>query len=670
MTTKPIISAVAEQHGIKKLTDYQHLRLRTEMFLGSRTNHNQYVLLHTEVGPEIRPMTWVPALMTSFREIIDNSLDEFTKAGINGKLDVFYDPETLTFRIEDNGRGIPIDWDDEHQCHLATLVMSHLKAGRNFDDTDRKGVAGQNGLGGSAIVNVASEFEMEIVRAGKPIRNPSAEDAKYKGNWKFTQRFFEGNPAFDDALQICDPEISKTASKNTGTSILFTLSKEVFKHHSLPLPLVESLLREIAAANPQLSITFNGTKLSYKGKSLFPKAKPIVLDINSEGFKSQFQVIPNMMATDDVNFLMHSLVNNIPTFDGGNHLDTFKKHFALDLLKALEPMSKKKRLKPNRSDVEEGLLIYNVTVMDAPFFQGQAKTKLINDEVIKPIDNAMSDEWFAQIIKKNKEWIDAIYERCALRTNKKDDDDLAKDARKNLRKKVAKLMDANGKRGRQILSRTQCTLFVTEGDSAVGGFSDVRDPAIHGALPLRGKILNVSDDKITPKKLIESQAIADIMNALGLIPGEVAIRGRLRYGKLFIATDSDVDGANIAALVINFLYTYWPELFDPDLEPFVHIFMTPYIILEKGKQRNYYFMDNVHEFQPEDWKGWNIRRAKGLGTLQKQDWNYAVNTELRSVAIVDDGNLKPTLDLLFNKGRADDRKLWLQDADYVVGGGE
>ena len=670
MTTKPIISAVAEQHGIKKLTDYQHLRLRTEMFLGSRTNHNQYVLLHTEVGPEIRPMTWVPALMTSFREIIDNSLDEFTKAGINGKLDVFYDPETLTFRIEDNGRGIPIDWDDEHQCHLATLVMSHLKAGRNFDDTDRKGVAGQNGLGGSAIVNVASEFEMEIVRAGKPIRNPSAEDAKYKGNWKFTQRFFEGNPAFDDALQICDPEISKTASKNTGTSILFTLSKEVFKHHSLPLPLVESLLREIAAANPQLSITFNGTKLSYKGKFLFPKAKPIVLDINSEGFKSQFQIIPNMMATDDVNFLMHSLVNNIPTFDGGNHLDTFKKHFSLDLLKNLESISKKKRLKPNRGDVEEGLLIYNVTVMDAPFFQGQAKTKLINDEVIKPIDNAMSDEWFAQIIKKNKEWIDAIYERCALRTNKKDDDELAKEARKNLRKKVAKLMDANGKRGRQILSRTQCTLFVTEGDSAVGGFSDVRDPAIHGALPLRGKILNVSDDKITPKKLIESQAIADIMNALGLIPGEVAIRGRLRYGKLFIATDSDVDGANIAALVINFLYTYWPELFDPDLEPFVHIFMTPYIILEKGKQRNYYFMDNVHEFQPEDWKGWNIRRAKGLGTLQKQDWNYAVNTELRSVAIIDDGNLKPTLDLLFNKGRADDRKLWLQDADYVVGGGE
>lgn len=670
MTTKPIISAVAEQHGIKKLTDYQHLRLRTEMFLGSRTNHNQYVLLHTEVGPEIRPMTWVPALMTSFREIIDNSLDEFTKAGINGKLDVFYDPETLTFRIEDNGRGIPIDWDDEHQCHLATLVMSHLKAGRNFDDTDRKGVAGQNGLGGSAIVNVASEFEMEIVRAGKPIRNPSAEDAKYKGNWKFTQRFFEGNPAFDDALQICDPEISKTASKNTGTSILFTLSKEVFKHHSLPLPLVESLLREIAAANPQLSITFNGTKLSYKGKSLFPKAKTIVLDINSEGFKSQFQVIPNMMATDDVNFLMHSLVNNIPTFDGGNHLDTFKKHFALDLLKALEPMSKKKRLKPNRSDVEEGLLIYNVTVMDAPFFQGQAKTKLINDEVIKPIDNAMSDEWFAQIIKKNKEWIEEIYERCALRTNKKDDDDLAKDARKNLRKKVAKLMDANGKRGRQILPRTQCTLFVTEGDSAVGGFSDVRDPAIHGALPLRGKILNVSDDKITPKKLIESQAIADIMNALGLIPGEVAIRGRLRYGKLFIATDSDVDGANIAALVINFLYTYWPELFDPDLEPFVHIFMTPYIILEKGKKREYYFMDNVHEFKPEDWKGWNIRRAKGLGTLQKQDWNYAVNTELRSIAITDDGDLKATLDLLFNKGRADDRKQWLQNADYVVGEGE
>lgn len=657
-----------ENHGIKKLTDYQHLRKRTEMYLGARTLHTQHTLIHTANGPIIKELSWVPALMTSFREIIDNSLDEFTKAGIAGKLEVYYDEEDLTFQVEDNGRGIPIDWASEHNCHLATLVMSHLKAGRNFDDTDRKGVAGQNGLGGSAIVNVASNFELEIVRGGKPWANPSAEDANYKGNWKFAQRFFEGNPVLDDALQICDPVITKTSAKATGTLIRYTLSKEVFKHHTLPTELVESLLREIAAANPTLLVYFNGDKLSYKNKSLFPKAKPIELNINVPGLRSNFYVIPNMLEHGaETTFLMHSLVNNIPTFDGGNHLDTFKRIFALALLKNLEGMSKKKRLKPNRSDIEEGLLIYNTTVMDAPFFQGQAKTKLINDEVIKPIEQAMNDEWFAQIIKRNKEWIDEIYARCAERTNKKDDDELAKEARKNLRKKVAKLLDANGRRGRTTIPRSQCTLFITEGDSAVGGLSDVRDPAIHGALPLRGKILNVSDDKVTPKKLLESQAIADIMNALGLIPGVKAERANLRYGKLFIATDSDVDGANIAALVNNFLYTYWPELYDADKEPFVHIFMTPYIILEKGKQRNYYFMDNVHEFKPEDWKGWNIRRAKGLGTLQKQDWNFAVNTELRSIPIIDDGLLKDTLDLLFNKTRADDRKEWMQDPYYTVG---
>lgn len=652
-----------EDHGIKKLTDYQHLRLRTEMFLGARTPHTQYTLLHTATGPHVLEVTWVPALMTSFREIIDNSMDEFTKAKIAGKLEVTYDPETLSFEVKDNGRGIPIDWSEEHNCHLATLVMSELKAGRNFEDSERKGVAGQNGLGGSCIVNVATKFEVEVIRKGYPWRTPTPEQEKYKGNYKFTQKFFEGNPALDDSLQVCDPVIENTSVKTTGTTVRFTLSPLVFQHKTLPPKLVESLLREIAACNPDHTIVFNGNKLPSKGsieKTLFHGKDVIQMPIIEEGFVSGFFIVPNMMQTSDVNFLMHSLVNNIPTFEGGNHLDAFKKNFALGLLKSLEKESKKRKLVPNRSDVEEGLLIYNCTVMDAPFFQGQAKTRLINDEVIKPVSAAFTDAWFEKIAKTHKTWINEIYARCANRTNKKDDDELAKAAKRNLRNKVAKLKDATARRGNAVIPRSQCTLFTTEGDSAAGGLSDVRDPVIHGVLPLRGKITNVRDEKLTALKLMDSQALADLMNALGLTPGEKAIRGRLRYGKFFIATDSDQDGANIAALVINFLFTYWPELFDPELEPFVHIFMTPYIILEKGKQKKYYFMDDVHEFKPEDWSGWHVRRAKGLGTLQKADWNFAINTELRSLPIVDDGDLGETLDLIFNKKRADDRKEWLQ----------
>lgn len=649
-------------HGITKLTDYQHLRKRTEMYLGARTPHTQPVVIHTADGPKIMDLAWVPALMTSFREIVDNSLDEFTKAGIdNGTLTVNYDIETLTFEISDNGRGIPIDWSDEHNTHLASLVMTELKAGRNFNDDDRKGVAGMNGLGGSAITNVSKNFEIEITRSGRPKINGVH---KREGVFNFKQRFFEGNPSVDDSLQVCEPEIKKSTSTKTGTTVRFTLSEDTFKIRTLPLEIIESLLREIAAANPKYSIVFQGNKLpAHKTmieKTLFPKHNVMPLTIRQEGFFSKFFVVPNMV-DHECSFLTHSLVNNIPTFDGGNHLDTFRRMFALQLIKSLAKEAKKRKLKPTRADVEEGLLFYNVTVMDAPYFQGQAKTKLINDEVIKPIETALYDEeFYNNLIKKNRTWIDEIFERTAARTNKKDADELAKAVRKNMRNKVAKLRDATGKDGRKVISRSECTLFVTEGDSAVGGISDVRDPSRHGALPLRGKILNVSDEKITPKKLMESQAIADIMNAIGLIPGERAIRGKLRYGKLCVATDMDQDGANIAALLINFLYTYWPELFDPDLEPFVQIFMTPFIILEKGKQREYFYLDNEKDFAPDDWKGWHVRRAKGLGTLQKIDWNHAVNVELRTVPIIEDGSLKATLDLIFNKGRADDRKEWMQ----------
>jgi len=654
--------SAAEQHGIKKISDYQHLRLRTEMYLGARTNHMQYIPVHNYEGTTIEYLTWVPAIMTSFREIIDNSLDEFTKANISGVLDVKYLESELVFEVSDNGRGIPIDWDSTHQCHLATLVMSELKAGRNFDDTERKGVSGMNGLGGSAVVNISSEFEIIVHRRGTPLINGKTKEGMYC----FTQRFFEGNPEFDDSLQVCEPVIKATSVTKTGTTARFQLSKKVFKHRTLPTILVESLLREIAAVNPKHKITFNGVKLPSKSveETLFKK-KTIALSINEEGFVSTFYVVPNM-TPENHGVLLHSLVNNIPTYEAGNHLDTFKTYFALRLIKALEKESKRRKLKPNRSDIEEGLLIYNNTVMDCPFFQNQAKTRLINEDVVKLVDKAITEDWLADVIRTNRAWIDEIFQRCAERTSAKDADEVDKEARKNLRKKVAKLRDATGKRGNTYLNRQECSLAIAEGDSALGMISDVRDPAIHGALPLRGKILNVSDGKITAKKVLESQATSDIMNALGLVPGQKAVREQLRYGHLWIMCDADEDGKNIFSLVINFLYTYWPELFDNTEDPFVRVFLTPYIILEKAKQKScYFYQDNYHEFNPQDWKGWTIRRAKGLGTLTKKDWNHCINIEQRSVPIVNDDNLKETLDMIFNKDRADDRKVWLQGEDWL-----
>lgn len=296
--------------------------------------------------------------------------------------------------------------------------------------------------------------------------------------------------------------------------------------------------------------------------------------------------------------------------------------------------------------------------MNSPFFTSQAKTKLSNDAAVKIVSSAMTPEYFDDLVKKNKTWVAEIFERCAERTNKKDQDDAVKQAKKVLKQKIAKLCDATGKRAGCAVSVFEKILFLTEGDSAAAGLNGVRDPATHGVLPLRGKILNVSDGKIKITDALKSQALADIMNAVGLMPGQKANREELRYGQIMIATDSDHDGANIAALIINFLNTYWPELFDDKDNPFVWIFQTPFIILGQGKKRKYVFGHEYDSFDPSKWDGWNIRRAKGLGTLERVDWQYAIDN-LTAIPIVRDTQFDAVLDLLFNKDRADDRKVWI-----------
>lgn len=193
-------------------------------------------------------------------------------------------------------------------------------------------------------------------------------------------------------------------------------------------------------------------------------------------------------------------------------------------------------------------------------------------------------------------------------------------------------------------------------NSAISGMASVRDSKIHGGLPLRGKVLNVNGE--VPKKVLESQALVDIITALGLVIGEKADRSKLRYGKVYVATDADQDGANICALLVNFLYTYWPELFDEKQPPFVFVFMTPFIIAEKNNQRKYWYAHNYEEFKPEDYKGWAITRAKGLGTLQEPDWKYSLEKP-ELYPILDDGKMKESLDLIFNGERAADRREWI-----------
>jgi DNA gyrase/topoisomerase IV subunit B len=628
---------MTDEPQIKKLTPYQHLRLRTTMYLGSTTLHTQNVLDCSGDKPQIREVSWVPAVYTCLREIIENSLDEVVAHSSGDRIDISYDPEKMCFSVRDNGRGIPIDWDPAHNMHKVTLALSELMSGRNFEE--RNNTAGMNGIGASGVNYCSTWFRVEI----------------HRDNQKFTQEFREGNEMFGDSLQITTPEITRKKSTKTGTLIEFQLSPTVFRDMTLPMEFVKSRIKEIASANPEVKFVFNNQHIPGVGsaeKQLFSNNKVITIPVDNpdHGFVSKFLLVPDFCETGDH---AHSMVNNIPVFNGGNHVESFKKYFVANLLNALAKESKRRGISPNRSDVLEGLLIYNTTVMRKPDFDSQSKTRLINEEVEPVIRAALDNEkLFKRILKDNSEWIEQIFNRCAARTQRKDDVETAKLARKLIRNKVPKLIDATGK------DRTRCILGIFEGDSAVASLSQCRNPEIHGGLPLRGKILNVRGE--TNKTVLDNAILQDIMSSLGLILGQRADRSQLRYGKVWIGTDQDHDGANIMALLLNFFHSYWPELFDSKQEPFFYAFSTPFIIQEdKQKTRHYWYADDVHLYNPKDWRGCPTpTRAKGLGSLEEIDWaNSLANPRL--IPLVDDSKLSETLELLFEQKKADDRKAWM-----------
>jgi len=618
---------------IVKLSDYAHHRLRTEMYLGSRNIHTQTVINWNGSKLIAEEVSWTPAAYCAFREVFDNALDEVIGHGHGNNIDVTYDPKTLSFGVVDNGRGIPIDWDENENMHKATMALTQARAGRNFGE--RQEVRGTNGIGASVVVSCSKEFHIDIIRDGK----------------RFQQTFREGTEILPE-LDISEPKITSNSGK-TGSEVRFVLSPTVFPKAKIPLSFIKSRVFEVAANHPRVRFTFNGERIVV-GKSIdrtmFANKDVVIIGINEEKFNSTYYLLPGF--ADEGEYL-HSTVNDIPAFNGGQHIDTFKRLFYGGMLKALERESKRRGLQPNRSDIAEGLLIYNTTTMHAPNFDSQSKTRLINDEVDRYLKNSLEDEAaFKTIIKQNKPWIDSIYARCAARTQKKDDADIAKANRKLMRNKVPKLLDANGK------DRTKCILLITEGDSAKTMVSAVRDPEVHGAMPLRGKILNVRGE--SPKDVMANQIIADMMTAIGIGIGQKAERKDLRYGKVYLAADQDPDGANITALLVNFFYLHWPELFDPKQEPFFYAFQTPFIIQEKGKKRYYWYADDYHTYNPDDWKGApKPTRAKGLGSLEEIDWINSL-AKPRLIPLTDDGKLSDALDLIFNHDKSDLRKDWIK----------
>lgn len=611
---------------IKVLSDRDHVRLRTQVYFGNMSKTSYSIPLFLNDKFQIKEFEFVPAAYRAVGEIIDNSIDEFVKINIANKLlSIEANPLLGTYTISDNGRGVPIDMHSTGK-YTPEVAFGSLRSGRNFSDGKEAGVKGQNGVG-SACTNYCSvEFSLDIHRDGK----------------RYRQTFSDG------AKEISKPSI-RAGSDKSGTSVSFQLDSQVFVDPTLPDDLLHNQAIEIALTNPGLAVEYNSNK--YKFKRGF---EDIIKKLSDNYFKfeqggMEFYVIFDI--NKGVDEQMFSWVNSSLLFDGGLCNTQFLNAFYDRMTTWLAKEAKKAKCEVTKNDVREGLLVLGNLKIADPQYDAQSKTRLTGPNLRNEMGLMLDEQW-KEFTKKNKDWIQTVFERAMIRHHIEADKEAIKDHKKNLKKKIAKLVDATSK------NRSECSLLITEGDSAKSEITQVRDPKTIAALPLMGKVNNVYGT--TAAQLLNMGKITDMLSVIGLVPGHKALRSELNYGKVIISTDADYDGSDIFTLLVNMFYTFWPELFDKNYNPFFYRMVAPNVVASKGKNRIHFTTRTDYEKQKEKYKGYTIEYMKGLGSMNTDDWKMVIaGLDQYSIPITEDGNITKTLDLLFSND-AEARKEWLQ----------
>ena len=586
----------------QKLTDVEHVLLRPGMYVGSIVPQTEEHYLPNGGKFELTSITYNPGFLKIFDEIISNSVDEHKR---NPKLTwVDIKIEDGKFSVKDNG-GIPVEIHKEHKQYIPEMIFSNLKAGSNFDDSEDRIVVGTNGVG-STLTNIFSkEFTVSTCDGKKRFiqtyKNNMGERTKpkiTKGKVKHTEISFH-------------PDYERFGMKGMDTASLLMIKKR---------------LCDIAATTPSLHITLNGEKIKYRSFKQYAEqyTTPIFFE------KSKHWDIG--IGHSDRGYQAVSFVNAVETKDGGTHVNYVYWQVVNWLRGAIK---RKYRVDVKPSEIANHLFLFvNCTIIN-PAFSSQTKEKLITTTTEFGTAHELSDRVIRQVfnsevIQSILDWIErkkAAEERAKLRK-----------LNKNLDKsKVVKLIDAK-KRG----NRDKCTLAIFEGDSASSAFRRYRDPQLQGAFPLRGKFVNVRE--MSDAKVVQNKEVQSLMAAMGLKIGHEP--ENLRYGKILLYTDADVDGNSIAALLINFLGKYWPELFEQGVVCKVD---TPLMVAKQGKKTLEFYSDEEYkewEEKQTNLKKWNIEYKKGLAALEDAEYREIIRHP-RTFVLTKDNNFIQTLKIWF-----------------------
>ncbi|HBT26609.1 MAG TPA: DNA topoisomerase (ATP-hydrolyzing) subunit B, partial [Pseudothermotoga sp.] len=596
--------------SIRILKGLEAVRLRPGMYIGSTGKSGLHHLVY---------------------EIVDNSIDEVMAGFCNTIRVTLFEDNTV--EIEDNGRGIPVDTHPETGRSALEVVMTTLHAGGKFSKNIYKVSGGLHGVGAS-VVNALSEIlEVWIHREGKI----------------YYQKYSRGFPQ-------CEVTVIGETDKQ-GTIVRFKPDDQIFSILKFDPDLIENKLRELAFLNPQVKIIFEDlaneytVTMHYEGglreyaRYLASGRKPIHETIEVSGELDEIIVKIAIMYTDSYEEeKIYSYANNIRTIDHGTHVTAFKNTFtkmlneyarSLGILKKDESFS--------GEDVREGLIAIVTVLMKEPEFEGQTKSKLGSESAGIAVSRILKEK-LSEYFEVNKQVLKVILEKV-LKTMRARE--AARKARELARRKNAmENLSLPGKLADCVSSNVENSeLFIVEGDSAGGSAKQARDREYQAILPLRGKILNV--EKSSMQKLLANEQIKDIIVAVGTGIGDSFDSSKLRYGKIIIMTDADIDGAHIRTLLLTFFFRYMKPLIEDGR---IYIAVPP--LYKVSFSSNSVYVYTEEDFQAlrrelGEERKLEVQRYKGLGEMNpEQLWETTMNPETRKLIQVNIENAEEA-DALF-----------------------
>ncbi|MGV8095176.1 MAG: DNA topoisomerase (ATP-hydrolyzing) subunit B [Mangrovibacterium sp.] len=561
-------------------------------------------------------------------EVIDNSIDE-ALAGYCSKIDVFIN-EDNSITVIDDGRGIPTEIHSKENRSALEVVLTVLHAGGKFDKGSYKVSGGLHGVGVSCVNALSIHLKAEVHREGKI----------------WVQEYSIGKPLY--------PVKVVGETDRTGTTITFKPDESIFLVSVYKYEILSARLRELAFLNAGITLSLTDLREKddnghYKKEVFFSKngLKEFVeyldatreklieetIHINYEKGEVPVEIALSYNTTFTEN--IHSYVNNINTIEGGTHLTGFRRGLTRTLKNYAEASGMLTKLKFDISgdDFREGLTAVISVKVAEPQFEGQTKTKLGNSEISQPVDQAVS-EMLTNYLEENPRAAKAIVNKVILAAQARH---AARKARELVQRK--NVLSGGGLPGKLADCSERdpalCEIYLVEGDSAGGTAKQGRNRRFQAILPLRGKILNV--EKAMQHRVFESEEIRNIFTALGVTMGteedsKAINTEKLRYHKIIIMTDADVDGSHIDTLIMTFFFRYMKEIIK---EGYLYIATPPLFLVKKGKKEEYAWTDQQRIRLIEEWgegkeSSVHVQRYKGLGEMNaEQLWSTTMDPEQR-----------------------------------------